>query len=56
MLGRLVVCFLVLLNADHVTEKYHIYMANTSRISLAGLNEHNVEYVATAMNEVVRNV
>ncbi|GKU05538.1 unnamed protein product [Fusarium langsethiae] len=36
--------------------KYHIYMADTSRISLAGLNEHNVEYVAKAMDEVVRTV
>jgi aspartate aminotransferase len=42
--------------ANMVTDKYHIYMANTSRISLAGLNEHNVEYVAKSLDEVVRNV
>ena len=31
-------------------------MADTSRISLAGLNEHNVEYVAKALDEAVRSV
>jgi aspartate aminotransferase len=31
-------------------------MADTSRISLAGLNEHNVEYVAKALDGVVRSV
>ncbi|KAM0553239.1 hypothetical protein ACHAPJ_007527 [Fusarium lateritium] len=41
---------------ESLEEKYHIYMANTSRISLAGLNEHNVEYVAKSLDEVVRNV
>ncbi|KAG5790006.1 hypothetical protein H9Q69_010928 [Fusarium xylarioides] len=28
---------------ERLEEQYHIYMANTSRISLAGLNDHNVE-------------
>ena len=42
--------------ANEIAEKYHIYMADTSRISLAGLNEHNVEYVAKALDEVVRSV
>jgi aspartate aminotransferase len=31
-------------------------MADTSRISLAGLNDHNVEYVAKALDKVVRDV
>lgn len=35
-------------------EEYHIYMADSSRISVAGLNESNVEYVAMAINAVVR--
>lgn len=42
--------------ANAIAEKYHIYMADTSRISLAGLNEHNVEYVAKALDEAVRSV
>ncbi|RGP73198.1 aspartate cytoplasmic [Fusarium longipes] len=37
---------------EALEEKHHIYMADTSRISLAGLNEHNVEYVAKALDEV----
>ncbi|KAL6917150.1 hypothetical protein FSHL1_008197 [Fusarium sambucinum] len=41
---------------ERLEEKYHIYMADTSRISLAGLNEHNVEYVAKALDKVVRDV
>ncbi|KAM0221256.1 hypothetical protein ACHAQD_005610 [Fusarium lateritium] len=41
---------------ERLEEQYHIYMANTSRISLAGLNEHNVEYVAKSLDEVVQNL
>ncbi|KAF5577519.1 aspartate aminotransferase cytoplasmic [Fusarium pseudocircinatum] len=36
---------------ERLEEQYHIYMANTSRISLAGLNDHNVEYVAKSLDE-----
>ncbi|KAH8896128.1 aspartate aminotransferase [Thozetella sp. PMI_491] len=36
-------------------EQYHIYMADTSRISVAGLNDSNVEYFAKAIDSVVRN-
>jgi aspartate aminotransferase len=32
----------------------HIYMTKNGRISMAGLNTHNVEYVATQINKVVR--
>ncbi|KAF7548943.1 hypothetical protein G7Z17_g6745 [Cylindrodendrum hubeiense] len=35
---------------------HHVYMANTSRISLAGLNEGNVEYFAKALDQVVRTI
>jgi aspartate/tyrosine/aromatic aminotransferase len=31
-------------------------MADTSRISIAGLNDSNVEYVATAINEAVKRI
>ncbi|KAF4336075.1 aspartate other aminotransferase [Fusarium beomiforme] len=35
-------------------ETYHIYMADNSRISLSGLNESNVEYVAASIAACVR--
>ncbi|GAB1217362.1 hypothetical protein ATERTT37_006601 [Aspergillus terreus] len=43
---------------DHLArnEKHHIYMASNSRISIAGLNPENVEYVARCIVEVLQNV
>lgn len=38
----------------HMQVKYHIYMADTSRISIAGLNQGNVEYFAKSLDETVR--
>jgi aspartate aminotransferase, cytoplasmic len=35
-------------------EKYHVYMTKNGRISMAGLNEGNVEYFAHAVDDVVR--
>jgi len=35
---------------------YHIYMTKNGRISMAGLNLRNVDYVATAIDKVVRQV
>ena len=43
-------------NADIRTATYHIFMADTSRISIAGLNEGNVEYFVLAIDETVRFV
>ncbi|RDW90650.1 uncharacterized protein DSM5745_02425 [Aspergillus mulundensis] len=34
-------------------DEYHIYMADNSRISIAGLNTGNVEYVARSIGEVL---
>ncbi|KAL4880776.1 pyridoxal phosphate-dependent transferase [Aspergillus karnatakaensis] len=34
-------------------EEYHIYMAENSRVSIAGLNTGNVEYVARSIGEVL---
>lgn len=36
-------------------EKYHIYMTSNGRISMAGLNKSNVEYVAKAIYEVTKD-
>ncbi|ORX77513.1 aspartate aminotransferase [Basidiobolus meristosporus CBS 931.73] len=37
-------------------EKYHVYLTDNGRISMAGLNTGNVEYFARAVDDVVRNV
>ncbi|OZJ05841.1 hypothetical protein BZG36_00900 [Bifiguratus adelaidae] len=36
--------------------KYHVYLTDNGRISMAGLNTSNVEYFAKAVDDVVRNV
>ncbi|KAF4614299.1 hypothetical protein G7Y89_g15439 [Cudoniella acicularis] len=41
---------------QHLQDKYHIYMADTSRISIAGLNESNVEYFAKVIDQAVRTI
>ncbi|KAI8065814.1 pyridoxal phosphate-dependent transferase, partial [Gongronella butleri] len=37
-------------------EKYHIYLTDNGRVSMAGLSNSNVEYFARAIDDVVRNV
>ncbi|KAG6335395.1 hypothetical protein ID866_3690 [Astraeus odoratus] len=37
-----------------LVEKAHIYLASNGRISMAGLNTHNVRYVAECLDKVVR--
>lgn len=32
-----------------LTNKYHIYLLKTGRISMAGLNKHNIAYVAESI-------
>ncbi|KAG0326193.1 Aspartate aminotransferase, cytoplasmic [Podila humilis] len=36
-------------------EKYHVYLTDNGRISMAGLNTKNVKYFAAAVDDVVRN-
>ncbi|KAG0360391.1 Aspartate aminotransferase, cytoplasmic [Podila minutissima] len=36
-------------------EKYHVYLTDNGRISMAGLNSKNVKYFAAAVDDVVRN-
>ncbi|KAJ0417801.1 PLP-dependent transferase [Aspergillus carlsbadensis] len=38
----------------HLRGKYHIYMADSSRVSIAGLNPGNVRYVAECIDKTVR--
>jgi aspartate/tyrosine/aromatic aminotransferase len=35
-----------------MVNKYHVYMTQNGRISVAGLNHSNVEYVANAFKQV----
>jgi aspartate aminotransferase len=37
-------------------DKYHIYLLKSGRASISGLSPKNVNYVARAIDEVVRNV
>ena len=37
-------------------EKYHIYLTDNGRISMAGLSTSNIDYFARAVDDVVRNV
>jgi len=40
---------------DALSNKHHIYLTKNGRISIAGLNSRNVQYVAKAIDDVVRN-
>ncbi|KJZ79858.1 hypothetical protein HIM_00572 [Hirsutella minnesotensis 3608] len=40
--------------AQRLRDEYHIYMTKNGRISMAGLNTHNVNYVAQAIKTVIQ--
>jgi aspartate/tyrosine/aromatic aminotransferase len=47
------------LPADAVKEiirEHHVYLSADARISIAGMNSSNIEYVAWAFNEVSKNI
>ena len=35
-------------------EEFHVYLTKNGRVSMAGLNTKNVDYVAEAIDKVVR--
>lgn len=41
------------LQSTKLVSDYHIYLLKSGRISMCGLNERNVKYVAQAMNDVI---
>lgn len=41
---------------EFIREKHHVYMLDNGRISMAGLTEANVDYVAEAVNDALVNV
>lgn len=45
------------INSDQskwLVEEAHVYLTSNGRISMAGLNTHNIEYFARALDTVVR--
>ena len=40
---------------DQLRDQYSIYVAGSSRINIAGIASHNVEYVANAIAEVIKS-
>ena len=44
------------LEADWGSEQHHVYVADNSRISIAGLNAGNVEYVARSITQCLRDL
>lgn len=41
---------------ESLIKKHHIHLIKNGRIAMVGLNTKNVEYVASAINDVVLNV
>lgn len=37
-----------------LTEKAHVYLTSNGRISMAGLNRHNIRYFAENLDKAVR--
>ena len=50
------ILILARVDTDLYTDQHHIYMADSSRVSIAGLNASNVDYVAAAIDTVVRTM
>ena len=40
---------------SELIEKHKVFMTMNGRISIAGLNEHNIDYVANAFHETTKN-
>lgn len=43
-------------SSNKTLDKYHVHMATTSRISIAGLNDSNVEHFAKGLDDAVRTI
>ena len=48
--------YIIVAQVQVMKEKYHIYLTDNGRISMAGLSTNNVDYFAKAVDDVVRNV
>ena len=45
--------YLLAMQVDYLTSKYHIYLLKNGRINMCGLNAGNMEYVADAIKDAV---
>ena len=41
--------------SERMTQKWHVYMLKTGRISIAGLTRDNIAYVVEAIDDCVKN-
>lgn len=53
MIGRIAYTALSREHVERLRNEFRIYLLPSGRVSLRGMNEGNVEYVARAINEVV---
>lgn len=42
-------------HCDRLVKEFHIYLLRSGRISIAGINENNVNFIAKAFHEVTKN-
>ena len=40
-------------SVDQLIQKFGVYLTQSGRINLTGLNEHNMSYVVKALTEVI---
>ena len=41
-------------HCERLTKEFHIYLLSSGRISVAGINSKNVDYIANAFHEVTK--
>jgi aspartate aminotransferase len=45
---------LTVAQCERLTDEFHVYLLKSGRISMAGLNEGNINYFAEKIDKVVR--
>ena len=40
---------------ERLTNEFHVYLLKSGRISVAGVNDNNVEYLSQSIHEVTKN-
>ncbi len=49
-------CCLAAQQCEHLIKNYHIYLLRSGRINMCGLTTKNIDYVAAAFDDAVRNI
>lgn len=47
--------FITASQVEYIRNKYHIYMLRSGRINICGLNTNNINYVAEAITDALKN-